>query len=119
MRRVREIRSLNLAFRYNSYIDDRHRLYGFGDLEEKLIECIYEVTDSFCMFLCNRKPNHKTEHFFVPDASQCVVTPVLNAQFRARLQQVRSERVERSSIAVSHFYTRIMFVFSNVTRVSP
>lgn len=51
---------------------------------------MYEVTDTFCMFLCNRRPNHKTEHFFVPNLNECVVSPIANTQIRARLQQVNN-----------------------------
>ncbi len=63
---------------------------NFPELEEKIIECLYEVPDTFCMFLCNRKPDHKTEHFFVPDIAECIVPPTPNMQIPTRLQQVRA-----------------------------
>lgn len=67
---------------------------GFPEIEEKIIECMYEVTDTFCMFLCNRRPNHQTEHFFVPNVNECVVSPIANTQIRARLQQLSNTLFE-------------------------
>lgn len=64
------------------------RINGFPEIKEKITECIYEVTDTFCMFLCNRKPDHKTEHFFAPDISECTVPPIPSIHIRSRLQQV-------------------------------
>ncbi|KAK7601877.1 hypothetical protein V9T40_009318 [Parthenolecanium corni] len=70
------------------------RLNGFPDLEEKITECLFEVTDTLCMFLCNRKPDHKTENFFLPEPTECIIFPITNSQIRSRLQQLSNTLFE-------------------------
>ena len=40
------------------------------------------------MFLCNRKPDHQTEHFFVPERDKCNAPLSSNPLISIRLQQV-------------------------------
>ena len=64
------------------------RINGFLDIEQKIIECMYEVTDTLCMFLCKRKSDHKTDHFFVPEISECCMPIIPNKQIKVKLQEV-------------------------------
>ncbi|XP_065214585.1 ARF GTPase-activating protein GIT2 [Planococcus citri] len=76
------------------------RVNGFLDIEEKIIECMYEVTDTFCMFLCKRKSDHKTEHFFVPEISECCMPIISNKQIKLKLQELSNVLFEEITMDV-------------------
>lgn len=43
-------------------------MMGHLDLSDRIIECIYEVTDRLTYYLSSRKPNHRSnEHLIIPD----------------------------------------------------
>ncbi|XP_064620292.1 ARF GTPase-activating protein GIT1-like isoform X3 [Lineus longissimus] len=45
---------------------DHARNEGHTDLADRLVECQYELTDRLAYYLCGRKPDHKTQHFIIP-----------------------------------------------------
>ena len=50
---------------------DLAKLNGFHAIAERLIELQFEITDEFSYFLCNKRPDHKSnQHFLVPDFSE-------------------------------------------------
>ena len=62
---------------------------GHLDLSDRLLECMYEVTDRLTCFLCNRKPNHKAgEHFIIPEWASTFERSDLAFQARSKLQKV-------------------------------
>ncbi|KAJ9596708.1 hypothetical protein L9F63_012266, partial [Diploptera punctata] len=43
---------------------------GHKDLGDRLVECMYELTDRLAYYLCSRKPDHQNgQHYIVPEMS--------------------------------------------------
>ena len=62
---------------------------GHLELADRLIECMYEVTDKLSFFLCGQKPNHKAgQHLIVPEWSGESDRNELAFEARNRLQMV-------------------------------
>lgn len=65
------------------------RISGHLELHERLVECMYEVTDRLTYFLCNRKPDHKSgEHLIIPDWGATLERNELAYEARNKLQMV-------------------------------
>lgn len=44
------------------------RCAGHKELADRLVECMYEVTDRLTFYICGKKPDHHIgKHFIVPD----------------------------------------------------
>jgi G protein-coupled receptor kinase interacting protein 2 len=64
-------------------------LTGHLDLAERLVECMYEVTDKLTYFLCNQKPDHKCgEHLIIPEWAATLERSELAFEARNKLQMV-------------------------------
>ena len=65
------------------------RMAGHIDLSDRLIECMYEVTDRLTYFICLRKPNHKVdEHIIIPECTLLLEQSDLCLEGRNKLQMV-------------------------------
>lgn len=65
------------------------RMAGHIDLSDRLIECMYEVTDRLTYFICLRKPNHKMdEHIIIPECTLLLEQSDLCLEGRNKLQMV-------------------------------
>ena len=59
------------------------------DLSERIIECMYEVTDRLTYHICSRKPNHRRDqHLISSDLSSFLNKNELVLEGRNRLQTV-------------------------------
>lgn len=59
------------------------------DLSERLIECMYEVTDRLSYHVCSRKPSHRgDEHLIISDLTSTIDKNELALEGRNRLQMV-------------------------------
>ncbi|XP_014214077.1 ARF GTPase-activating protein GIT1 [Copidosoma floridanum] len=68
------------------------KLAGHLDLYDRLVECMYEVTDRLTYFLCNKKPDHKNgEHLIIPEWS---ATLERNFEARNKLQMLPNHLLE-------------------------
>lgn len=62
---------------------------GHIDLSERIIECMYEVTDRLTYHVCSRKPNHRgDEHLIISDLASNLDKNELALERRNRLQTV-------------------------------
>lgn len=62
------------------------RMAGHIDLSDRIIECMYELTDRLTSFICSRKPNHRLdEHIIIPE---CTLQNDLCFEGRNKLQMV-------------------------------
>lgn len=65
------------------------RMAGHIDLSDRLIECMYEVTDRLTYFICLRKPNHKVdEHIIIPECTLLLEQSDLCLEGKNKLQMV-------------------------------
>lgn len=61
---------------------------GHRELSDRLLECMYEVTDRLSFYLCNRKPDHKSgEHLIIPDWASSLERSELAFEARNKLQK--------------------------------
>jgi len=71
------------------------RLSGYRDVSQRLVELLYEVPDRLTYFLCRRRPDHAAgQHFLVPEIADCLETPQLTKEARAKLQQLSNPLFE-------------------------
>lgn len=65
------------------------RLAGHLDLFERLVECMYEITDRLTYFLCNKKPDHKNgEHLIIPEWASTLERNEIAFEARNKLHMV-------------------------------
>lgn len=65
------------------------RMAGHIDLSERIIECMYEVTDRLTYHICSRKPSHRgDEHLLNSDLASFLDKSELVMEGRSRLQMV-------------------------------
>lgn len=62
---------------------------GYIELSERIVECMYEVTDRLTYYVCSRKPDHRLdEHIIVPECTLLRDQSNLCIEGRNRLQLV-------------------------------
>lgn len=62
---------------------------GHIDLSERIVECMYEVTDRLTYHICSRKPSHRSdEHLINSDLTSFLDKNELVLEGRSRLQMV-------------------------------
>ncbi|XP_034950265.1 ARF GTPase-activating protein GIT1 [Chelonus insularis] len=77
------------------------RITGHLELAERLIECMYEVTDRLTYFLCSRKPDHRTtEHLIIPELTDTLERNELTNEARSRLQMLPNNLLEELTMDV-------------------
>lgn len=65
------------------------RMAGHIDLSERIIECMYEVTDRLTYHICSRKPNHQgDEHLIISDLTSSLDKSEPAVEGKNRLQMV-------------------------------
>ncbi|KAJ8679879.1 hypothetical protein QAD02_015666 [Eretmocerus hayati] len=71
------------------------RLAGHPDLSDRLVECMYEVTDRLTYFLCNRKPDHKSGvHLIIPEWAATLERSELAFEARNKLHMLPNHLLE-------------------------
>ncbi|CAD6205661.1 GSCOCG00009954001-RA-CDS [Cotesia congregata] len=77
------------------------RITGHLDLSDRLIECMYQVTDRLTYFICSRKPDHRTtEHLIIPEWSETLERNELTNEARNRLQMLPNNLLEELTMDV-------------------
>lgn len=61
---------------------------GHIDLSERIIECMYEVTDRLTYHICSRKPNHRNNEHIISDLTSGLDKGEVALEGRSRLQMV-------------------------------
>lgn len=70
------------------------RLSGHKDLGDRLVECMYELTDRLAYYLCSRKPDHQIgQHYIVPELSDTVELTEFAKAAKKKLQLVRNHHI--------------------------
>lgn len=70
------------------------RLSGHKDLGDRLVECMYELTDRLAYYLCSRKPDHQIgQHYIVPEMSDTLDLTEFAKAAKKKLQQVSDHDV--------------------------
>ena len=83
------------------------RLAGHLDLSERLIECMYEVTDRLTYFLCNRKPDHKNgEHLIIPEWASTLERSELAFEARNKLHMVINYFINSNTFKLASKFTK-------------
>lgn len=78
-----------------------YRITGHLDLADRLIECMYQVTDRLTYFICSRKPDHRTtEHLIIPEWSETLERNELTNEARTRLQMLPNNLLEELTMDV-------------------
>lgn len=81
------------------------------DLSERIIECMYEVTDRLTYHICSRKPNHRSDqHLISSDLSSFLDKNELALEGRNRLQTVY--RHSYVSLFIFILFIKCIFFFS-------
>lgn len=74
---------------------------GHFELSERLIECMYDVTDRLTLFVCSRKPDHRTqEHLIIPEWAVTIERNELALEARNRLQMLSNHLLEELAMDV-------------------
>jgi len=69
------------------------RLSGHRDLGDRLIECMYELTDRLAYYLCSRKPDHQIgQHYIIPEMSDSLDQTEFAKAAKKKLQQVSNHQ---------------------------
>ncbi|XP_024943398.1 ARF GTPase-activating protein GIT1 isoform X2 [Cephus cinctus] len=77
------------------------KMAGHLDLSERLIECMYEVTDRLTYYVCSRKPDHRTgEHLIIPDWAATLERSELAFEARNKLQMLPNHLLEELAMDV-------------------
>lgn len=78
------------------------RMAGHLELAERLVECMYEVTDRLTFYLCSRKPHHRTnEHLIIPEwPDYTLERNELSIEARNRLQMLPNNLLEELAMDV-------------------
>lgn len=68
------------------------RCAGHMELAERIIECLYEVTDRLSFFVYGHKPDHRSgQHLILPEKSNSMDVTEISQEAKLKLQQVSSE----------------------------
>lgn len=87
---------------------DVARMAGHLELHERLVECMYEVTDRLTFYVCSKKPDHRTmEHLIIPEWAATLERTELAFEARNRLQMVSAKKSLFSSSPI--FSSNIYF----------
>ncbi|XP_043520855.1 ARF GTPase-activating protein GIT1 [Frieseomelitta varia] len=74
------------------------KMAGHIDLSDRIIECLYELTDRLTSFICSRKPNHRlNEHIIIPE---CTLQNDLCFEGRNKLQMLSNHLLEELAMDV-------------------
>ncbi|XP_076665674.1 ARF GTPase-activating protein GIT1 isoform X2 [Andrena cerasifolii] len=77
------------------------KMAGHIDLSERIIECMYEVTDRLTYYICSRKPNHRLdEHIIIPECTLLLEQSDLCLEGRNRLQLLSNHLLEELAMDV-------------------
>lgn len=94
---------LLLVYGANPNEEDQHgrtpayfaRCAGHMELAERIIECLYEVTDRLSYFVYGRKPEHrKGQHLVLPEKSNCGEVAEISQEAKMKLQQLPNQLFE-------------------------
>lgn len=70
------------------------RLSGHKDLGDRLVECMYELTDRLAYYLCLRRPDHQIgQHYIVPELSDTIDLTEFTKAAKKKLQLVREHHI--------------------------
>lgn len=77
------------------------KMAGHIDSSERIIECMYEVTDRLTYYICSRKPNHcMDEHIIIPDSSLPLEQTDLSLEGKTKLQRLPNRLLEELAMDV-------------------
>ncbi|KYN16608.1 ARF GTPase-activating protein GIT2, partial [Trachymyrmex cornetzi] len=80
---------------------DIAKMAGHMDLSERIIECMYEVTDRLTYHICSRKPNHRRDqHLISSDLSSFLDKNELVLEGRNRLQTLPNHLLEELAMDI-------------------
>lgn len=71
------------------------RCAGHMDLAERIIECLYEVTDRLSFYVYSRKPDHRSgQHLILPEKSNSIDIAEIPPEAKLKLQQLPNQLFE-------------------------
>ncbi|KAG7204050.1 hypothetical protein KM043_001908 [Ampulex compressa] len=77
------------------------KMSGHVDLSERIIECMYEVTDRLTYYVRSRKPDHRLdEHLIIPEYTGILDQNELALEARSRLQMLSNHLLEELAMDV-------------------
>ncbi|XP_054011690.1 ARF GTPase-activating protein GIT1 [Hylaeus anthracinus] len=77
------------------------KMAGHVDLSERIVECMYEVTDRLTYYICSRKPDHgMDEHIIIPECTLLLEQSDLCLEGRNRLQLLPNHLLEELAMDV-------------------
>ncbi|XP_043254789.1 ARF GTPase-activating protein GIT2 isoform X1 [Colletes gigas] len=77
------------------------KMAGHIELSERIIECMYEVTDRLTYYICSRKPDHgMDEHIIIPECTLLLGQSDLCLEGRNRLQLLPNHLLEELAMDV-------------------
>ncbi|XP_003707270.1 ARF GTPase-activating protein GIT1 [Megachile rotundata] len=77
------------------------KMAGHMELSERIIECMYEVTDRLTYYICSRKPDHRLdEHIIIPECTFLIEQNNLCLEGRNRLQMLSNHLLEELAMDV-------------------
>lgn len=80
---------------------DIAKMAGHIDLSERIIECMYEVTDRLTYHICSRKPSHRgDQHLISSDLASFLDKNELALEGRSRLQMLPNHLLEELAMDV-------------------
>ncbi|KAM0730244.1 ARF GTPase-activating protein GIT1 [Formica fusca] len=80
---------------------DIAKMAGHIDLSERIIECMYEVTDRLTYHICSRKPNHRgDEHLIISDLTSSLDKNEPALEGKSRLQMLSNHLLEELAMDV-------------------
>lgn len=80
---------------------DYARASGHKDLADRLMECMYELTDRLAYYLCFRKPDHLNgQHYIIPEVADTVEHTELAKTARRKLQQLPNHLFEELAMDI-------------------
>lgn len=80
---------------------DYARLAGHQELADRLVECMYELTDRLAYYLCSRRPDHQNgQHFIIPEMSDSFELTELSKAAKKKLQQLPNHVFEELAMDV-------------------
>jgi len=80
---------------------DYARLSGHKDLGDRLVECMYELTDRLAYYLCLRRPDHQIgQHYIVPELSDTIDLTEFTKAAKKKLQLLPNHLFEELAMDV-------------------
>ncbi|XP_034192687.1 ARF GTPase-activating protein GIT1 isoform X3 [Osmia lignaria lignaria] len=77
------------------------KMAGYIELSERIVECMYEVSDRLTYYVCSRKPDHRLdEHIIVPECTLLRDQSNLCLEGRNRLQLLSNHLLEELAMDV-------------------